>query len=51
MLTFGILNPGDQVTFSERSHDFVDASITQTGDLDNEGGWHDFVVLGSNFNL
>lgn len=51
MLTFGILNPGDQVTFSERSHDFVDASITQTGDLDNEGGWHDFVVLGTNFNL
>jgi hypothetical protein len=50
-LTFGILNAGDQVTFSERSHDFIDTSITQTGDLDDEGGWHDFVVLGANFDL
>lgn len=50
-LTFRILDPGDQITFSERAHDFVDASITQTGDLDDERGWHDFVVLGTNFNL
>lgn len=50
-LTFGILNPGNQVTSSERAYDFVDAPITQTGDLDDEGGRHDFVVLGPNFNL
>ena len=49
--TLGVSNPRDEVPFGKLPEVLVHTPVPEPGNLNDEGGWHDFVVFGTHLDL
>ena len=49
--TFGVPDPCNEVPFGQLAQVLVHTSVSEPGNLNDECGWHDFVIFGAHLDL